>query len=156
MIDSSHWDTILAGLENSQGRSIVNSISLKEGEEAFLTKAREIRKLGAAMVVMAFDEEGQATTYGRKIEICRRAWTLLTEKAGIRPEDIIFDVNVLSVGTGMEEHARYGIDFIEAVRWIKENLPGSLTSGGSQISHSHSGATTRSARQCTPSSSTTP
>ena len=130
MIDSSHWDTILAGLENAQGRSIVNSISLKEGEEAFLTKAREIRKLGAAMVVMAFDEEGQATTYGRKIEICRRAWTLLTEKAGIRPEDIIFDVNVLSVGTGMEEHARYGIDFIEAVRWIKENLPGSLTSGG--------------------------
>ena len=130
MIDSSHWDTILAGLENAQGRSIVNSISLKEGEEAFLTKAREIRKLGAAMVVMAFDEEGQATTYGRKIEICRRAWTLLTEKAGIRPEDIIFDVNVLSVGTGIEEHARYGIDFIEAVRWIKENLPGSLTSGG--------------------------
>ena len=130
MIDSSHWDTILAGLENAQGRSIVNSISLKEGEEAFLTKAREIRKLGAAMVVMAFDEEGQATTYGRKIEICRRAWTLLTKKAGIRPEDIIFDVNVLSVGTGIEEHARYGIDFIEAVRWIKENLPGSLTSGG--------------------------
>ncbi|MCI6769834.1 MAG: homocysteine S-methyltransferase family protein, partial [Bacteroidales bacterium] len=127
MIDSSHWDTILAGLENAQGRSIVNSISLKEGEEAFLAKAREIRKLGAAMVVMAFDEEGQATTYGRKIEICRRAWTLLTEKAGIRPEDIIFDVNVLSVGTGIEEHARYGIDFIEAVRWIKENLPGSLT-----------------------------
>ncbi|MGN1232052.1 MAG: dihydropteroate synthase, partial [Candidatus Cryptobacteroides sp.] len=130
MIDSSHWDTILAGLENAQGRSIVNSISLKEGEEAFLAKAREIRKLGAAMVVMAFDEDGQATTYDRKIGICRRAWTLLTEKAGIRPEDIIFDVNVLSVGTGIEEHARYGIDFIEAVRWIKHNLPGALTSGG--------------------------
>ena len=130
MIDSSHWDTILAGLENAQGKSIVNSISLKEGEEAFIAKAREIHKLGAAMVVMAFDEEGQATTFDRKIGICRRAWTLLREKAGISPEDIIFDVNVLSVGTGIDEHARYGIDFIEAVRWIKANLPGALTSGG--------------------------
>ena len=130
MIDSSHWDTILAGLENAQGKSIVNSISLKEGEEAFIAKAREIHKLGAAMVVMAFDEDGQATTYERKVAICRRAWTLLTEKAGIRPEDIIFDVNVLSVGTGIEEHSHYGIDFIEAVRWIKQNLPGALTSGG--------------------------
>ena len=130
MIDSSHWDTILAGLKNAQGKSIVNSISLKDGEDAFLEKARTIRSLGAAMVVMAFDEQGQATTYERKIEICSRAYELLTEKAGISPEDIIFDVNILSIGTGIEEHARYAVDFIEAVRWIKENLPGALTSGG--------------------------
>lgn len=130
MIDSSHWETILAGLENAQGKCIVNSISLKEGEEVFLEKARKIHAMGAAMVVMAFDEQGQATTYGRKIEICRRAYGLLTEKASVPPSDIIFDVNVLSVGTGIEEHARYGIDFIEAVRWIKQNLPGAYTSGG--------------------------
>ena len=130
MIDSSHWETILAGLKNAQGKCIVNSISLKEGEEVFIEKARTIKSFGAAMVVMAFDEEGQATTYGRKIEICDRAYRLLTEKAGVSPEDIIFDVNILSIGTGIEEHARYGIDFIEAVRWIKENLPGALTSGG--------------------------
>lgn len=130
MIDSSHWDTVLAGLKNAQGKSIVNSISLKDGEEAFLAKAREISRLGAAMVVMAFDEEGQATTYRRKTEICARAYRLLTERAGIRPHDIIFDVNVLAVGTGIEGHARYAVDFIEAVRWIKANLPGALTSGG--------------------------
>lgn len=130
MIDSSHWDTILAGLKNAQGKCIVNSISLKEGEEAFIGKARIIKSFGAAMVVMAFDEEGQATTYARKIEICRRAYDLLTGKAGISPEDIIFDVNILSIGTGIEEHARYAVDFIEAVRWIKTNLPGALTSGG--------------------------
>ena len=130
MIDSSHWETILAGLKNAQGKCIVNSISLKEGEEAFIEKARIIKSFGAAMVVMAFDEEGQATTYGRKIEICARAYRLLTEKAGVSPEDIIFDVNILSIGTGIEEHARYGIDFIGAVRWIKANLPGALTSGG--------------------------
>ena len=130
MIDSSHWETILAGLKNAQGKCIVNSISLKEGEEAFIEKARIIKSFGAAMVVMAFDEEGQATTYGRKIEICARAYRLLTEKAGVSPEDIIFDVNILSIGTGIEEHARYGIDCIEAVRWIKANLPGALTSGG--------------------------
>ncbi|MCR5017243.1 MAG: methionine synthase [Bacteroidales bacterium] len=129
MIDSSNWDCILAGLKNSQGKCIVNSISLKDGEEAFLRKAREIHALGAAMVVMAFDEEGQATTYQRKIDICARSYRLLTG-AGIPPEDIIFDVNVLSVGTGIAEHARYGIDFIEAVRWIKANLPGVYTSGG--------------------------
>lgn len=129
MIDSSHWDTLLAGLKNAQGKCIVNSISLKEGEEAFLLKAKEIHSLGAAMVVMAFDEEGQATTFDRKIEICSRAYRLLTE-AGIDPEEIIFDVNVLSVGTGLAEHSRYGVDFIEAVRWIKQNLPGSSTSGG--------------------------
>ncbi len=129
MIDSSHWDTILAGLKNAQGKCIVNSISLKEGEKAFIDKALEIRDLGAAMVVMAFDEKGQATTYERKIEIANRAYDLLTSE-GIAPEDIIFDVNVLSIGTGIEEHARYAVDFIEAVRWIKNNLPGAYTSGG--------------------------
>ena len=130
MIDSSHWETILAGLKNAQGKCIVNSISLKEGPEAFVEKAKAIRRLGAAMVVMAFDEQGQATSYERKIEICERAYRLLTEEAGVPPEDIIFDVNILSIGTGIEEHARYGVDFIEAVRWIKTNLPGALTSGG--------------------------
>ena len=130
MIDSSHWETILAGLKNAQGKCIVNSISLKEGPEEFVRKAKAIKSLGAAMVVMAFDEEGQATTYDRKIEICERAYRLLTEEAGVDPHDIIFDVNILSVGTGIEEHARYAVDFIEAVRWIKTNLPGALTSGG--------------------------
>ncbi|MBQ1672585.1 MAG: methionine synthase [Bacteroidales bacterium] len=129
MIDSSDWNCILAGLKNAQGKCIVNSISLKEGQERFLEKAREIRRLGAAMVVMAFDEEGQATTLARKTAVCERAYRLLTE-AGIPPEEIIFDVNVLSVGTGIADHDRYGIDFIEAVRWIKQNLPGSYTSGG--------------------------
>ena len=129
MIDSSHWEAVLAGLKNAQGKCIVNSISLKEGAQTFIEKALEIRRLGAAMVVMAFDEQGQATTYERKIEICERSYRLLTE-AGIEPRDIIFDCNVLSVGTGLAEHARYGIDFIEAVRWIKANLPGCYTSGG--------------------------
>ena len=130
MVDSSDWETVLQGLKNAQGKCIVNSISLKEGEEVFLMKAREIRRLGAAMIVMAFDEQGQATDYARKIEICERAYRLLTLKAGVLPRDIIFDVNVLSVGTGIEEHRRYGVDFIEAVRWIKGNLPGARTSGG--------------------------
>ena len=130
MIDSSHWETILAGLKNAQGKCIVNSISLKEGEAAFIEKASVINSYGAAMVVMAFDEDGQATTYERKIEICERAYRLLTDKAGISPENIIFDANILSIGTGIEEHSRYGVDFIEAVRWIKTHLPGALTSGG--------------------------
>ena len=130
MIDSSHWETILAGLKNAQGKCIVNSMSLKEGPEEFVRKARAIKALGAAMVVMAFDEEGQATTYERKIAICSRAYKLLTEEAGVAPQDIIFDVNILSIGTGIEEHAKYAVDFIEAVRWIKANLPGALTSGG--------------------------
>ena len=130
MIDSSHWETILAGLQNAQGKCIVNSISLKEGDEDFVEKARVIKSYGAAIVVMAFDELGQATTYDRKIEICQRAYKLLTEQAGVCPSDIIFDVNILSIGTGIEEHARYAIDFIEAVRWIKTNLRGALTSGG--------------------------
>ena len=140
MIDSSHWETILAGLQNAQGKCIVNSISLKEGEDAFVEKARAINSFGAAMVIMAFDEEGQATTYQRKIEICERAYRLLTEKAGVSPENIIFDVNILSIGTGIDEHARYAVDFIEAVRWIKANLPGALTSGGvSNLSFSFRG-----------------
>ena len=130
MIDSSHWETILTGLKNAQGKCVVNSISLKEGEEVFLYKAREIKALGAALIVIAFDEEGQATTYDRKIAICQRAYSLLTEKAGYSPTDIIFDVNVLPVGTGIPEHSRYAADFIEAVRWIKKNLPGCRTSGG--------------------------
>lgn len=140
MIDSSHWETLVTGLKNAQGKCIVNSISLKEGEETFIEKAREIKALGAAIIVIAFDEEGQATTYDRKVEICRRAYSLLTSKVGVRPCDIIFDVNVLPVGTGIPEHSRYGIDFIEAVRWIKGNLPGCRTSGGiSNLSFSFRG-----------------
>lgn len=143
MIDSSHWETLVTGLKNAQGKCIVNSISLKEGEEIFIEKAREIKVLGAAIIVIAFDEEGQATTYDRKVEICRRAYSLLTSKVGVRPCDIIFDVNVLPVGTGIPEHSRYGIDFIEAVRWIKGNLPGCRTSGGiSNLSFSFRGNNT--------------
>ncbi len=144
MIDSSHWETLVTGLKNTQGKSIVNSISLKEGEEVFVTKAREIKSLGAALIVIAFDEKGQATTYDRKVEICRRAYSLLvSDKVGMAPCDIIFDVNVLPVGTGIPEHSRYGIDFIEAVRWIKTNLPGCRTSGGiSNLSFSFRGNNT--------------
>lgn len=129
MIDSSDWPTVLEGLKNAQGRCIVNSISLKNGEQDFLDKARELWRLGAAVVVMAFDETGQATTYERKIAIAQRAYDLLTG-IGFRPQDIIFDVNILSVATGISEHARYGIDFIRAVAWIKRHLPYAKTSGG--------------------------
>lgn len=129
MIDSSDWPTIVAGLKNSQGKCIVNSISLKAGEQAFLDKALELRHLGAAVVVMAFDEEGQATTYDKKTAIAKRAYDLLTG-IGFPPQDIIFDVNILSVGTGIAEHQAYAIDFIRAVEWIKQNLPLSKTSGG--------------------------
>ena len=129
MIDSSDWPTILAGLKNSGGKCIVNSISLKAGEQDFLDKARELRRLGAAVVVMAFDEEGQATTYDRKVAIAQRAYNLLTS-IGFPPQDIIFDVNILSVGTGIKEHQAYAIDFIRAVEWIKKSLPYSKTSGG--------------------------
>ena len=129
MIDSSDWPTVLAGLKNAQGKCIVNSISLKNGEREFLEHARELRRLGAAVVVMAFDEEGQATTYDRKIAIAQRAYQLLTG-IGFPPQDIIFDVNILSVGTGISEHADYGRDFIRAVGWIKEHLPSAKTSGG--------------------------
>ena len=130
MIDSSHWETIVAGLKNTGGRAIVNSISLKDGKEEFIRKAREINALGAAMVVMAFDGKGQATDYERKTGICSEAYRILTEEAGIPPEDIIFDVNVLTIGTGIPEHSKYAVDFIRAVEWIKGNLPGTYTSGG--------------------------
>nr|MCR4564613.1 homocysteine S-methyltransferase family protein [Bacteroidales bacterium] len=130
MIDSSNWDTLVEGLQNTPGRSIVNSISLKDGEEEFLRRARIIRSYGAVPIVMAFDEEGQAVTFERKIQIAERAYRLLTQKAGYRPFDIIFDLNILSIGTGIPEHARFAIDFIEGVRWVKNHLPGALTSGG--------------------------
>ncbi len=130
MIDSSRFDVIEAALKCVQGKCVVNSISLKEGEEKFLAHARTIRHYGAAMVVMAFDEQGQATTYERKIEICNRAYQLLTQQAGVDPHDIIFDPNVLTVATGMKEHDAYGLDFIRATAWIKQNLPHAHVSGG--------------------------
>ena len=130
MIDSSRFQVIEAALKCVQGKAIVNSISLKEGEETFLAHARTIRSHGAAMVVMAFDEEGQATTYERKISICQRAYRLLTERAGIHPADIIFDPNILTVATGMKEHDRYALDFIEATAWIRQHMPGCHVSGG--------------------------
>src|SRR3712207_5179970 len=140
MIDSSKWDVLEAGLRTTQGKPIVNSLSLKEGEEKFLAQARLCRKYGAAVVVMAFDEDGQADTLQRRTEVCARAYRLLTEEVGFDPTDIVFDPNVFAVATGIEEHARYGLDFIEAVRWIKENLPGALTSGGiSNVSFSFRG-----------------
>lgn len=140
MIDSSKWDVIIAGLKCIQGKCIVNSISLKEGEDKFLSHARELRRFGAAVVVMAFDEIGQAVTYERKIEICGRAYKLLTEKAGFPPEDIIFDPNVLSIATGMPEHDSYALDFIRAVEWIRKNLPHVHVSGGvSNLSFSFRG-----------------
>lgn len=140
MIDSSKWDVVMAGLKCVQGKCIVNSISLKEGEEKFLSHARELRKIGAATVVMAFDEVGQATSFERKIEICERAYKLLTEKVHFPPEDIIFDPNVLSIATGMAEHDRYALDFIEATGWICKNLPYAHVSGGvSNLSFSFRG-----------------
>ena len=140
MIDSSDWEVITAGLKCVQGKSIVNSISLKEGEDKFLEKAREIKRLGAATVVMAFDEQGQATTFERKIEICERAYRLLADQVGFNPLDIIFDPNVLAVATGMEEHNNYGLDFIRATEWIRKNLPGAHVSGGiSNLSFSFRG-----------------
>jgi 5-methyltetrahydrofolate--homocysteine methyltransferase len=139
MIDSSKWSVLEAGLKCVQGKSIVNSISLKEGEELFLQRARTVRQYGAAMVVMAFDEDGQADTFERRKEICQRSYDLLMS-IDFPPTDIIFDPNILIVGTGMEEHRNYAIDFIESVRWIKQNLPGALTSGGvSNISFSFRG-----------------
>ena len=140
MIDSSKWEVIVAGLKCVQGKSVVNSISLKEGEEVFLAHAREVRRLGAAVVVMAFDEEGQADTYERKIAVCDRAYRLLVEKVGFPPQDIIFDPNVLAIATGMEEHDNYAVDFIRATRWIRKNLPGTHVSGGvSNLSFSFRG-----------------
>lgn len=130
MIDSSDWQVIEAGLKCLQGKSIVNSISLKEGEERFLEHARLLRRYGAAVVVMAFDEQGQADTYERRIEVCGRAYRLLTEQVGLAPQDIIFDPNVLAIATGMDEHANYAVDFIRATAWIRQNLPGTHVSGG--------------------------
>ena len=140
MIDSSKWEVIEAGLKCLQGKSIVNSISLKEGEEVFVERARMIKRLGAAAVVMAFDEQGQADTYERKIEVCGRAYRILTEQVGFNPNDIIFDPNVLAVATGIEEHNNYAVDFIKATGWIKQNLPGAHVSGGiSNLSFSFRG-----------------
>lgn len=140
MLDSSNWKVIEAGLMCIQGKGIVNSISLKDGEEEFLRKARFVKRLGAAVLVMCFDEKGQADTLQRRKEIAERSYRLLTEKAGIEPEDIIIDANIFAIGTGMAEHANYGVDFLEAVKWIKENLPYAKTSGGvSNISFSFRG-----------------
>jgi len=140
MIDSSKWEVIEAGLKCLQGKSIVNSISLKEGEDKFLEHARIIKQYGAAAVVMAFDEKGQADTAARKIEVCERAYRLLVDEIGFNPHDIIFDPNVLAVATGIEEHNNYAVDFIEATGWIKKNLPGAHVSGGvSNLSFSFRG-----------------
>jgi 5-methyltetrahydrofolate--homocysteine methyltransferase len=140
MVDSSKWSVIEAGLKCLQGKGIVNSISLKEGEEEFLRQAKLVRQYGAAVVVMAFDEKGQADTLERRIDIVKRCYALLTAKAGFAPGDIIFDPNIFAVATGLEEHARYGIDYIEAVRWIKANMPEVKTSGGvSNLSFSFRG-----------------
>ena len=128
MIDSSKWDVIEAGLRVVQGKSVVNSISLKEGEEEFIAHARLARRYGAAVVVMAFDEQGQADTLERKIAICTRCYELLVHEVGFPPEDIIFDPNVFAIATGIEEHANYAVDFIECCRHIKQHLPGALIS----------------------------
>ncbi|WP_372835400.1 methionine synthase, partial [Pontibacterium sp.] len=140
MIDSSKWDVLEAGLQCIQGKGVVNSISLKEGEENFIEQARKIRRYGAAMVVMAFDESGQADTYERKIEICERSYRVLVDKVGFPPEDIIFDPNIFAVATGIDEHNNYAVDFIEATGWIKQNLPHAKVSGGvSNVSFSFRG-----------------
>ena len=140
MIDSSNWDVITAGLKCLQGKGIVNSISLKEGEEVFVRHAQDVKRYGAAVVVMCFDEEGQATSYERRIEIAKRSYRILTQQVGMNPLDIIFDPNILAVATGMEEHDSYAADFIRATRWIRENLPGAHVSGGvSNLSFSFRG-----------------
>ena len=140
MIDSSKWEVIEAGLQCVQGKAIVNSISLKEGEAAFIDHAKKIMRYGAAAVVMAFDEDGQADTFQRKIDICKRSYDVLTQTVGFAPDDIIFDPNIFAVATGIEEHNNYAVDFIEATRWIKQNLPFALVSGGvSNVSFSFRG-----------------
>ena len=140
MIDSSKWDVIVSGLKCVQGKCIVNSISLKEGEEAFLSHAHDVKRYGAAVVVMCFDEQGQATTFERRVEIAERAYRLLVDRVGFNPHDIIFDPNVLAIATGMEEHDDYAADFIRAVEWIRKNLPGAHVSGGvSNLSFSFRG-----------------
>ena len=140
MIDSSDWNVITAGLKCLQGKGIVNSISLKEGEEVFIRHAQDVKRYGAAVVVMCFDEQGQATSYERRIEIAERSYHILTQQVGLNPLDIIFDPNILAVATGMEEHDAYAADFIRATRWIRENLPGAHVSGGvSNLSFSFRG-----------------
>ncbi|MCQ4144278.1 methionine synthase [Vogesella sp. AC12] len=140
MIDSSKWDVIEAGLKCIQGKGIVNSISMKEGVDKFIEQARLLRRYGAAVIVMAFDEVGQADTYARKVEICEKSYRILVDEVGFPPEDIIFDPNIFAVATGIEEHARYGLDFIEATGWIKQNLPHAKISGGvSNVSFSFRG-----------------
>ena len=140
MVDSSKWEVIEAGLKCVQGKAIVNSISLKEGEEAFIERAMLVKRYGAAAVVMAFDETGQADSYERRIQICERAYRILVDKVNFAPQDIIFDPNILTVATGIEEHNNYAVDFINATRWIKENLPLAKVSGGvSNISFSFRG-----------------
>lgn len=140
MIDSSKWEILEAGLQVVQGKCVVNSISLKEGEQEFIDHAKKIRRYGAAVIVMAFDEEGQADNYDRRIEICKRSYKILTEIVGFPPEDIIFDLNIFPVATGMEEHRRNALDFIEATKWVRENLPHVSVSGGvSNVSFSFRG-----------------
>ncbi len=140
MVDSSKWSVIEAGLKCLQGRGVVNSISMKEGEEVFKEQAKKILRYGASVIVMAFDEKGQADSYERRIEICERAYKILTEEVGFPPQDIIFDPNILTVATGMEEHNNYAVDYIKATKWIKENLPLAKVSGGvSNISFSFRG-----------------
>ena len=140
MIDSSKWSVIEAGLKCIQGKGIVNSISMKEGQAEFRRQATLVRRYGAAAVVMAFDEKGQADTYRRKIEICERAYRILVDEVGFPAEDIIFDPNIFAIATGIEEHDNYAVDFIEATRWIKSHLPGAKVSGGvSNVSFSFRG-----------------
>jgi len=140
MIDSSKWTVIEAGLKCLQGKGIVNSISMKEGEELFIEHTKKIKEYGAAAVVMAFDEEGQATSYQRRIEVCKRAYDVLVNKADFAPQDIIFDPNILAIATGMEEHNNFAVDFIEATKWIKENLPhAKISAGVSNLSFSFRG-----------------
>ncbi len=140
MIDSSKWEVIEAGLKCVQGKPIVNSISLKEGEDAFLRQAKLVRRYGAAVIVMAFDEKGQADTFERKTAICRRSYDLLVDRVGFPPEDIVFDPNVFAIATGIDEHNNYAVDFINATRWIREHLPHAKVSGGiSNVSFSFRG-----------------
>src|SRR5438132_11184218 len=143
MIDSSKWSVIEAGLKCVQGKAVVNSISLKNGEEEFIRHARLIRRYGAAAIVMAFDEQGQADNFQRKVDVCSRAYDVLTKRADFPANDIIFDPNILTVATGLEEHRNYAVDFLEATRWIRKNLPGARVSGGgSNISFSFPGNNT--------------
>ena len=143
MIDSSKWEIIEAGLQVVQGKCVVNSISLKEGEEKFIWEATQIKRYGAAVVIMAFDEVGQADNYQRRIEIAERSYRVLVDKLGFAPEDIIFDLNIFPVATGMDEHKRNAIDFIEATRWVRQNLPYASVSGGvSNVSFSFRGNNT--------------